>query len=228
MVTFLTIVQQESLFRRFGSWVNKMCAVIFLGRPRNLRTSSFWIIRKYVRDSIITYSGAYTYLLGLILRATSNIGQVEVEHFEREHGKSGYTFKSLLRLWSNMIGFTVKPLRVAMHCGMVIAAGSLIFALVTLIRKLLDPSLSAGWASVVIGIFFSLGVELFFIGLIGEYIGRVYMHLNKAPQYTVRASYNFEDGAPGDGAPKGGAPENAAAGNAAAGNAVPGDRTAGL
>ena len=109
--------KKESLFRRFGSWVNKTCAVVFLGRPKNLRTSSFWIIRKYVRDSIVSYDGAHTYLLGLILRSTSNITQVEVEHFERENGSSGYTFKALLRLWSNIIGFTVKPLRIAMGGG---------------------------------------------------------------------------------------------------------------
>ena len=81
--------KKESMFRRFGSWVNKMCAVVFLGRPKELKTSSFWIIRKYVRDSIISYEGAHSYLLGLILRSTSSITQVEVEHFEREIGASG-------------------------------------------------------------------------------------------------------------------------------------------
>ena len=75
--------KKESVFRRLGSWVNKMCAVVFLGRPKELRTSSFWIARKYVRDSIISYNGAHSYLLGLILRSTSNIAQVNIEHFER-------------------------------------------------------------------------------------------------------------------------------------------------
>lgn len=183
--------KQESLFRKFGSWVNKMCAVIFLGRPRNLRTSSFWIIRKYVRDSIITYDGAHSYLLGLILRSTSNITQVEVQHFEREVGSSGYTFRALLRLWSNMIGFTVKPLRLAMQSGMFLSAISVIFATAIFIRKLVHPSIDPGWSSIMVAIFFSLGVELFFIGMIGEYIGRTYMHINKEPQYVIRARYNF-------------------------------------
>lgn len=185
--------KKESLFRRFGSWVNKMCAVIFLGRPRNLRTSSFWIIRKYVRDSIITYDGAHSYLLGLILRSTSNITQVEVQHFEREAGSSGYTFRALLRLWSNMIGFTVKPLRLATQSGMFLSAISVIFAIVIFIRKLLHPSIDPGWSSIMVAVFFSLGVELFFIGMIGEYIGRTYMHINKEPQYVIRARYNFVD-----------------------------------
>lgn len=185
--------KRESLFRRFGSWVNKACAVIFLGRPKDLRTSSFWIIRKYVRDSIISYDGAHSYLLGLILRSTSNITQVEVEHFEREVGVSGYTFRALLKLWSNIIGFTVKPLRLAMQSGMFIAATSMIFAVAIVIKKMVHPSIDPGWSSIMVAIFFSLGVELFFIGMIGEYIGRTYMHINKEPQYIIKARYNFDE-----------------------------------
>ena len=185
--------KKESMFRRFGSWVNKMCAVVFLGRPKELKTSSFWIIRKYVRDSIISYEGAHSYLLGLILRSTSSITQVEVEHFEREIGASGYTLRTLLRLWSNIIGFTVKPLRLAMQGGMLISTISVIFALGIFIRKLVHPSIDPGWSSIMVAIFFSLGVELFFIGMIGEYIGRTYMHINKEPQYIVKAKYNFDE-----------------------------------
>lgn len=185
--------KKESMFRRFGSWVNKMCAVVFLGRPKELKTSSFWIIRKYVRDSIISYEGAHSYLLGLILRSTSSITLVEVEHFEREIGASGYTLRTLLRLWSNIIGFTVKPLRLAMQGGMLISTISVIFALGIFIRKLVHPSIDPGWSSIMVAIFFSLGVELFFIGMIGEYIGRTYMHINKEPQYIVKAKYNFDE-----------------------------------
>ena len=185
--------KKESMFRRFGSWVNKMCAVVFLGRPKELKTSSFWIIRKYVRDSIRSYEGAHSYLLGLILRSTSSITQVEVEHFEREIGASGYTLRTLLRLWSNIIGFTVKPLRLAMQGGMLISTISVIFALGIFIRKLVHPSIDPGWSSIMVAIFFSLGVELFFIGMIGEYIGRTYMHINKEPQYIVKAKYNFDE-----------------------------------
>ncbi len=184
--------KKESLFRRLGSWVNKMCAVVFLGRPKELRTSSFWIARKYVRDSIISYNGAHSYLLGLILRSTSNIAQVNIEHFEREVGSSGYTFKTLVKLWSNMIGFTVKPLRLAMQGGMFVSIISVLFAMGIFIRKMIHPSIDPGWSSIMVAIFFSLGVELFFIGMIGEYVGRTYMHINKEPQYVIRACYNFD------------------------------------
>lgn len=185
--------KKENPFRLFGSLVNKMCAVLFLGRPKNLKTSSFWVIRKYVRDSIITYEGAHSYLLGLILRATSNIAQVEIEHFERTSGRSGYTLKTLLKLWSNIIGFTVKPLRLAIHGGIAISLCSFVYMIYLMIRKIINPGLTAGWASTMVSIFFSMGVQLLFIGLIGEYVGRTYMHMNSEPQYVIREKYNFED-----------------------------------
>lgn len=185
--------KKENPFRLFGSWVNKMCSVICLGRPKDLVTSSFWIIRKYVRDSIVQYTGAHPYLLGLILRSTSHITCVPVDHFERESGQSGYTFKTLLKLWSNMIGFTVRPMRIALQFGSLLAGGSFLYLVYLLIRKLTDSNLTGGWASVMGAVFFSLGVLLLFLGLIGEYIGRAYLHLNKEPQYVIRETVNFTE-----------------------------------
>lgn len=187
--------KKESMFRLFGSWVNKTCSIVFLGRPKNLRTSSFWIMRKYVRDNIIEYRGAHTYMLGLILRATTNTTSVLVQHYERAVGRSGYTFKALVKLWSNLIGFTVKPLRIALRGGVIISIASLVFMLYTIIRKLVNPAISAGWASLISSIFFSLGVLLLFIGMIGEYVGRTYMHLNNEPQYVVREIVDSSAGA---------------------------------
>ena len=184
--------KKENVFRLMGSWVNKMCSVVFLNRPKDLRSSSFWIIRKYVRDSIVEYEGAHAYLLGLILRATSSITCVEVEHFEREVGSSGYNLKALIKLWSNIIGFTIKPLRIVMYGGTGISVASILYAVYIIIRKLVSPHIEAGWASIMVAVFFSLGVELFFIGLIGEYVGRTYMNLNKEPQYVIKKTYNLE------------------------------------
>lgn len=185
--------KKESLFRLFGSWVNRVCVTYCLKKPKKIRSSSFWIMRKFVKDSIIEYRGAYTYLLGLILRTTHNIKSVEVCHFERECGTSGYTFKSLLKLWSNIIGFSSRPLHLAMDLGYFLAAGSFIGMIIVIIQKILNPALTVGWASVITAIFFSLGVILIFMGLIGEYVGRMYLHINSEPQYVIREKINFKD-----------------------------------
>lgn len=186
-------VKKEGCFRRIGSWFNQFCARYFLKKPKNITSSSFWIIRKYIKDSIIEYQGPYSYLLGLILRATNNIKSVAVEHYEREYGNSGYTFKALLKLWSNLIGFTAKPLHTAVHLGLISAGGSFLAIIGIIIRKIVDPRLMVGWASTIVAIFFALGVLLIFMGVIGEYIGRMYLQVNGEPQYVIKKKVGFDE-----------------------------------
>lgn len=185
--------KKHSAFRNFGSWFNRITVTWLLKKPKEIRSSSFWIMHKFVKDSIVTYTGSHTYLLGLILRTTHNIKSVEVNHFEREHGTSGYTLKSLLGLWSNIIGFTSKPLELAMHMGYFVSFCSIVAAVIVFIRKLVNPALTVGWPSIIIAIFFSLGILLAFMGLIGEYIGRMYIQINNEPQYVIKESINIEE-----------------------------------
>lgn len=183
--------KKHSLFRNFGSWFNRVTVTVLLNKPKEIRSSSFWIMRKFVKDSIIEYTGAHTYLLGLILRTTNNIKSVEIQHFEREYGTSGYTLKSLLALWSNIIGFTAKPLEIAMHLGFLIAGFSFIAGIIIFVRKIIDPMVTIGWSSTIVAIFFSLGIILSFMGIIGEYIGRMYLQVNNEPQYVIRETVNI-------------------------------------
>lgn len=185
--------KKHSAFRNFGSWFNRVTVTWLLKKPKEIRSSSFWIMHKFVKDSITTYTGSHTYLLGLILRTTHNIKSVEVNHFEREHGTSGYTLKSLLGLWSNIIGFTSKPLELAMHMGYFVSFCSIVAAVIVFIRKLVNPALTVGWPSTIIAIFFSLGILLAFMGLIGEYIGRMYIQINNEPQYVIKEMINIEE-----------------------------------
>lgn len=185
--------KKHSLFRNFGSWFNRATVTLLLNKPKEIRSSSFWIMRKFVKDSIIEYTGAHTYLLGLILRTTNNIKSVEIQHFEREYGTSGYTLKSLLALWSNIIGFTAKPLEIAMHLGFLIAGFSFIAGIIIFVRKMIDPMVTIGWSSTIVAIFFSLGIILSFMGVIGEYIGRMYLQVNNEPQYVIRETVNIKE-----------------------------------
>lgn len=184
--------KKHSLFRNFGSWFNRFSVSVLLGKPKDVISSSFWIMRKYVRDNIIQYQGSHTYLLGLILRATSNIKSVPVKHFEREYGQSGYNLKALIKLWSNIIGFSSKPLQLAMYIGNIMAIGAVMFGITIIIRKVIDPTLSVGWPSIMVAILFGTGINLFFLGLLGEYVGRVYLHLNREPQYVIKDVINVE------------------------------------
>ena len=190
--------KKHSPFRNFGSWVNYQSVRILIGKPKDMKTSSFWIIRKYVRDTVIDYKSQYTHLQGLFLRTTGldKISSVPVQHFDRVYGTSGYTLKKLIGLWSNIIGFSIVPLRIARNFGAIVAALGIIGALIVFIRKLLVPATAIGWSSTMVAIFFFSGMIMMFLGLIGEYIGRMFLNVNHYPQYVVREiySHNTSDG----------------------------------
>lgn len=181
--------KKHSLFRNFGSYVNYMTVRILIGKPKELKTSSFWIMRKFVRDYIIQYKSNYTYLQGLILRTTRNISCIPVKHFERAYGSSGYTLKKLLKLYSNILGYSVVPLRIASYLGGFFSAVGIIGALVVIIRKLLIPTTALGWSSVMCAIFFFSGMIMLFLGLIGEYLGRMFLGMSQYPQFVVKNVY---------------------------------------
>lgn len=190
--------KKHSLFRNFGSYVNYLSVRLLIGKPKDMKTSSFWIIRKFVRDYVIQYTSPYTHLQGLFLRTTRNISSVPIKHFEREFGKSNYTFKKLLNLWSNIMGYSIVPLRLAKYIGLVLSAGGLLGAIIVLLRKLLIPTTAMGWSSVMVAIFFFSGIIMLFLGIIGEYIGRMFLGMNHQPQYVIRQIHSQNNESNGD------------------------------
>lgn len=187
--------KKHSAFRNFGSWVNYETVRILIGKPKDMKTSSFWIIRKYIRDYLIEYKSPFTHLQGLFLRTVAHdkIASVPVEHFERAYGKSNYTLKKLLALWSNIMGFSTVPLRIAQRTGIFFSAFGLIGAIIVFINKLIHPAVAVGWSSMMVALFFFSGIIIFFLGLIGEYIGRMMQNINNTPQYVVKEIYDGKD-----------------------------------
>lgn len=182
--------KKHSGFRNFGSWINYVSFRVLIGKPKDLKTSSFWIIRKYVRDYVVQYKSQYTHLQGLFLRTTRNISSVPVKHFDRTHGKSGYTIKKLIGLWSNVMGFSIVPLRIARNTGLFFSLLSLLGALAIVLKKILAPTSAVGWYSMMVCICFFSGLIMLFLGLIGEYLGRMYLGMSNNPQFVIRDIYS--------------------------------------
>ena len=132
--------KKHSGFRNFGSWFTHTTVRILIGKPKDMKTSSFVCMKKYVRDSIITYPAHYTQMQGLILRTvtTDRIACVPIEHFDRAYGQSGYTLKKLLGLWSNIAGFSVVPLRFAQKAGIFISLCGVLGMLLLIVRKVIS------------------------------------------------------------------------------------------
>lgn len=185
---------QKSFLRSFGTWVNNKMTEIMLDKPKGLRTTSFWGARRFVIDEILCYRNPYPYMTGLILRCTKNIGIVEVNHRKRAYGQSGYNFKRLFALWINgFTAFSEKPLRIATYLGCFCSISGFIYGIVIIVRKIVDIRIQLGYSSIMAAILFIGGFLMLFLGLIGEYIGRIYISLNDAPQYVVRERIGMDE-----------------------------------
>ncbi len=185
--------KKHSKFRNFGSYLNFLTVKILIGKPKELKTSSYWVIRKFVRDYVIQYHSPYTHLQGLFLRTTRNISCIPIKHFEREVGQSGYTLKKLVQLYSNIMGYSVIPLQLATYSGFFFSILSLIGVIVVIVRKIMHPSMAMGWPSTMCAIFFFSGLIMMFLGMIGEYLGRMFLGMNNQPQFVVRDVYTQEN-----------------------------------
>lgn len=184
--------KKHSAFRNLGSNVNRKMTEIMLGKPKELYISSYFAAKRFVIDEMIKYQNAYPYVIGLVLRTTKNICNVKVRHRERLEGTSGYSFKKLLALWVNgFTSFSVMPLRFATYGGSVVAVSGFIYAVYTIIRKIVDPNRIIGWSSTISIMLILGGMILLVLGMIGEYIGRIYISLNNSPQYVIRSVINY-------------------------------------
>lgn len=186
--------KQHSIFRNVGSVFNKKLTEVMLEAPKELYISSYFAARRFIIDEVLRYKNAYPYVIGLILRATKNICNVPVSHRERLEGKSGYSLRKLIALWVNgFTSFSVIPLRIATYTGSLVAFAGFIYAIVTIIRKLLDPDIPVGWSSTFSTILIIGGFILLVLGMIGEYVGRIYISLNNSPQYVIRSVINYNE-----------------------------------
>lgn len=193
-------IKNHSKFRNFGSYINGVMATHLINKPKDIYLGSFFICRKFIVEEIKKYDNPYPYIGGLIFRATQNIGSVVVEHRERKTGKSNYNISKLLSLWFNgFTNFSVKPLRISSLLGILLSCISFIFMIIVLIRKLINPEIQMGWTSLMVGIVFFGGIQLISIGLLGEYIGRIFLCINKSPQFVIKESMNLENKGQGNG-----------------------------
>lgn len=185
--------KQHSFFRNLGSKVNELMTRMMLDKPKELYVSSYFAVRRFVVQDMIRYENSFPYVIGLVLRATKNITNVTVQHREREEGRSGYTLKKLLGLWFNgFTAFSVKPLRIATTLGVISASMGFMYGIYTIVKRFINPSVPMGFSALMAALVFFGGMIMIMLGLIGEYIGRIYISMNNSPQYVIREWMNCD------------------------------------
>lgn len=177
----------QNLFRRWGSVMAKKMSDYMFDIKDDRKGSSYFISRRFVIDEIIKYNHSYPYISGLVLRTTRNIGVVSVPHRDRISGKSGYNLKSLISLALNgFTAFSVKPLELGAYMGFGMALLGFVYAIYTVIRRMFTPTVVEGWSSLIAITLIVSGIIMIMLGLIGEYIGRIYICINNSPQFVVK------------------------------------------
>lgn len=180
-------VKQHSVFRNAGSWLTNRMTDWALDKPHGFYLSSFRCVSAFVAAQVCAFAGPYPYIDGLILQVTQRIGSIDVAHHPRKAGRSSYTLRRLVRLWlSAWINFSLLPLRVATLLGLVLATmGVLALGVVAVLWfRNVGPSYGFGWLMAALLVF--SGTQLVLLGLIGEYVGRMFLTINQRPQSVVR------------------------------------------
>lgn len=183
--------KKQSAFKNFGSHVNALMSTVLINKPKDLHFSNFGAKKRFIVDELLRYKNPFPYIEGLILRTTNNILPIPMEERERYAGKGNFTFLKSLSLWVNgFTAFSVKPLRMATFIGLMCSMLGFIAGVFVIIRKLLNPQVAMGYSSTMALLLFIGGMLMLMLGMIGEYIGRIYICINNSPQYVIRNTIN--------------------------------------
>jgi undecaprenyl-phosphate 4-deoxy-4-formamido-L-arabinose transferase len=187
-------VKHHKLWKKLGSWFNGKIAEWVIDKPRGVYLSPYKLMRKEVADLICQSEVPEPYVDRLLFQVTSRFARVSVDHHPRFAGKSGYTLWKSMAVWARLITASVRPVRLVTWCGLALGAVGGILAVVVVVYRLLHPEqfvlAVAGWASLMVALLFIGGVQMVFLGVLGEYVGRTHTTVARKPQAVVREVVN--------------------------------------
>lgn len=193
LVSVKYVSDNRGFIRSIGTKISLFMAQHLIGKPKNVDINSYSVFRKFIIQYLLKYENPYPFVFGQILQVTKNVANVQIERGKRESGVSGYNISKLLSLWMNgFTAFSEKPLVIAGYFGVISAIFGFVLAIITIIKRIFNPRMSAGYASLMACVLFMGGVILVFCGLLGEYIGRIYISINRVPQYAIKETVNLK------------------------------------
>jgi glycosyltransferase involved in cell wall biosynthesis len=177
--------KKHSLRRNIGSRVVNWFYRLVFSLPNSL--TSFRAIDRKLVQAILRYDFNFTFIDGLLAWNTRKIATAIVPHFHRADGKSSYSLTKLLTLAMNMLtNFSLLPLQIVSLVGFIASAGGISLGLFYLTRAIFSEITVPGYASTIIAVLVLGGLQLLSLGIMGEYIGRLHLNINRKPQFTIR------------------------------------------
>ncbi len=186
--------RQDTLFRRMASrMVNAT-----VSRMTGMRMNDYGCMLRAYRRDVVEYINrcreTTTFIPALAQTFASNPVEIEVSHEERSEGESKYSLYRLIRLnFDLMTGFSVVPLQLFALFGIVTAFLSLVFAIFLMVRRFIVGAEVEGVFTLFAILFFFIGVVIFGIGFVGEYVGRIYQEVRRRPRYVIRRLHGFDE-----------------------------------
>ena len=192
-VVYAKIVNKKhSVFKKITSRLNTILLEAMGIAPKGLSLSSFFAISRFCADQILEYKSPFPSMMSFLMQITSKITNVEVRHRERVTGKSGYTLSKLVNLaLNNVTNFSMIPLRIATFLGFIAALIGFLYGIIIIVMKLINPDRVSGYTSIMAVMLFLGGLIMIMLGILGEFIGRIYMTSSNKPQYIVRETVNI-------------------------------------
>jgi undecaprenyl-phosphate 4-deoxy-4-formamido-L-arabinose transferase len=184
--------KKQAAWKNLGSWLNGKVAEFLINKPKGIYLSPFLIMKREVVDELVKYKGPFPYIQGLIFNITNNVTQVNIEHHKRYKGESNYNLVKSISLFLRLAtGYSVKPLRVATFTGIVSSVLGFLLIPYYLYEYFFSTYKVEGFTTIIILMLIFGGLILLSLGLIGEYIGRLYINVNNKPQYVVYKKINY-------------------------------------
>jgi glycosyltransferase involved in cell wall biosynthesis len=185
--------KRHAMWKRIGSQFNSIVANRLLNKPKGLYLSPFKGIVRGIRDQMVQFSGPHVYLDGLILSSTNRITTIEIDHYERPDGQSGYSLRKSISLWLKMAtSFSIEPLRIASMLGLFFSGFGFLAAVALIVQRFTLNAMPVGWSSLIVSVLILGGIQLLALGIIGEYVGRVLLHVNGMPQAVIHSTLNLD------------------------------------
>ena len=182
-----------SAFKRITSDIYNRIMVLLGVYPKGVKVSPFFAWNRFAINEAKKYHSPSPSIHSYMLRITTRFANIDIEQHERLSGRSGYTLKKLFSLaFMNLTNFSIVPLRISIFVGTTISILGLLYGMILIIRKIVNPSILLGYTSLMATMLFLIGIVLIILGLLGEYIGRMYMMMSDLPQYTIREVINAD------------------------------------
>lgn len=185
--------KNQKLWKNIGSWFNGKVSELAINKPKNIYLSPFKIINSKVIKEMIKFNNLFPYIDGLIFQVTRNITQINIEHHKREIGKSNYNLLKSIKVFLRMLfGFSTMPLNIASFTGVLSAFIGLVLAIYYLIQYLQGKADVTGWTTLVVLLLIFGGLILVSLGIIGKYLGQIYLTVNNQPKFIVKETTKDE------------------------------------